>query len=153
MFSKQDLEGDPVSLTPTEQSEWNHVVQQIKLGKYDGCLQDVLEAIQFRAAGGATSFRWRLTWEDLEVTEDNVTLGELVDIEKALDVSWVAINPAKSAQQCVAILEAALKHRSELSEAEVAEKVSELTAGEALECLDQYEVVRPPLEQSTPATT
>ncbi len=142
-----------MTLTPTEQTDWDGFVQQIKLGKYDGNLQDVMTAIQFRAAGGATSFRWQLTLDEVNITEDNVTLGELVDIEKLLDVSWVSINPARSAQQCTAILEVGLRHRTDLDDAAVKKRVGDLTAEEAFECLDQYEVVRPPLEQPTPATT
>lgn len=140
-------------LNPDEQSEWDDFVQHIRLGKYDGHLQDVMSAIQFRAAGGATSFRWRLTFDDVTITEDDITLGELVKIEKALDVSWVSINPARSAEQITTILSVAMKHRTDLSDDEVDETVAAITASEATDALDQYEVVQPPLEQSTPPTT
>lgn len=140
-------------LTPTVQSEWDRFVQDIKLGVYDGHLQDVMTAIQFRAAGGATAFRWRITIDDIEITEDNVTLGELVDIEKALDVSWVSISPARSAQQCVEIMRAGLSHRTDKSPEDVGELVDKMSADEALDAIDQYELRRPPLEQDTPSTT
>ncbi len=140
-------------LSPDQEADWERVVQNTKLGVYDGRLQEIMEAIQFRAAGGATAFRWKLTLEDVEVTEDNVTLGELVDIEKELDVSWVSINPARSAQQCATILRVCVATRSDLSEDAAKEKVDALTAGDILDLIDQYEVVRPPLEQDQQPTT
>ena len=140
-------------LDPKLRSELDRFTQEVKLGVYDGALTDLLGAIQFRIAGGATAFRWRIRWDDLEVTEDNITLGELEDIEKELRVSWASVHPVKSAQQCSTLLRAAMKHRTELTDDEVTEAVGKLTASDALDAIDQYEVRRPPLEAETPTTT
>ena len=52
------------------------IAQHIAAGDLDGELVDLLEVIQARFMEGASSMRWVISFDGLEVAEDDLTLDE-----------------------------------------------------------------------------
>lgn len=127
----------------------------ILAGEFDGHLADVLAAIVKRQQSGFSSMRWRLRLDGVEITEDDMTLAEAKTVEKITNLSWVTIEPTRSAVHMSAILVAAAHHRDGLSIEEAEERVDAHSANEIMGALDQYEVNPSPLENggSSSSTT
>ncbi|GEM_PF-1741291 len=124
-------------------------------GDLDGHLADVLASIVKRQQSGFSTMRWRLRIDDVEITEDDMTLAEAKTVEKITSLSWVMIEPTRSAVHMSAILVAAAHHRDGLTVEAAEERVDAHTANEIMGALDQYEVNPSPLGsgESSSSTT
>ena len=130
----------------------DNVLVDIKAGNFDGDLTDILKAVNFRMSTGQVATRWKIDLDDLEVTEDDMTVGELEQIEKALGINWSQIQPLRSASTAGAMLRVFLQTRGDKSEEEADELVTAMRLDELLKAVERYEVVDPPLDQSEPST-
>lgn len=70
-----------------------------------------------------------LTLDDGEFSTDNLTLEEAEAIEKALEITWFEMNPARSATQCRAIIAVFLARSHE--ETEAVKLAASITVGQA----------------------
>lgn len=134
----------------------NDTLASILAGKADGHLVDIMHAIASRAQSDDVTIGWRIEFDGLEITEENQTLGEVVDVQRITGKGWGEVDPINSPLDLQAILVAGLIERTGKSGKQAAEIVSKLNAETALACLSQYEIVRPPKaedEASTPTTS
>lgn len=121
------------------------VAQYVARGDYDGDLVPILEAIQSRFIEAATSVRWVIDFEDLKVTEDDLTLDEAFAIEKAAGCNWSEIEPVRSAAHCRAIIAVCLGTRCNLTVDEVEKRLAAIKVSELLKGIRREEVSPPPL--------
>jgi hypothetical protein len=125
------------------------IAQHIAAGDLDGELVALLEVIQARFMEGASSMRWLIEFDGLEVAEDDLTLDEAFSIEKAAGCNWSEIEPVRSAAHCRAIIGVCLGTRLKLTQPEVEEKLAKIKVSELLKGIRREEVVPAPLD--TPA--
>lgn len=128
----------------TDSPDIGLIVDQIKSGEYDGELVKLIEAIRARFEHGTTQQRWKITWEDREFTEDDLTLAEASTVEKLTGTSWGLLNPVSSAQECQSIIAACLHHRDGVKLVEAAKTAGAIPAGEAVRAISAYEVEAAP---------
>lgn len=125
---------------------------EIMSGEYDGKLADVLAAIVRRQQDGATAMRWRITFDGLALTEDDLTMAEAKTVEKITGRSWAVINPWQTAADCSAIIVAAVHHREGVPLDEAEGRVDSRPMQDIVSAIEQYEVTPAPLG-STPGST
>lgn len=125
------------------------IVAEIADGRLDGHLFDLLSAVQLRVVAGATAFLWKIEWDDLTVTEEDITLGELVVAERIAGRNWSQLNPSTSAGNCRAVLIATLMNRRDMSEEKATAKVDAQPVHTLLDSIGQYEVSPAPFEDGT----
>lgn len=129
------------------------LIAEVAEGRHDDRLSDLLVAIRVRAEAAAIASTWRLEWDGLVVTEDDVTLDELATAEELSGKNWAQLNPKNSAVNCRSILIAALMHRKALSRAAAEKKVKRLTASAAVDCVSEEVRSPAPLGDSTDEST
>ncbi len=74
-----------------------------------------------------------VTVDGRQFSVDDLTLDEAVEIEKVCGVTWLNINPFRSAEQCRAIISMFL--RRDLGPEEAAKRVGALSVGDALDSI------------------
>lgn len=121
------------------------VAQYVARGDYDGDLVPILEAIQSRFIEAATAVRWVIDFEDLKVTEDDLTLDEAFAIERAAGCNWSEIEPVRSAAHCRAIVAVCMGSRLNLTADEVEKRLAAIKVSELLKGIRREEVTPPPL--------
>jgi hypothetical protein len=125
-------------------SDVSQVVAEILAGRHDGGLLTIVEAVKERLSKGTTRFCWRLRYDDLEVTEETVTVGEIRLVEKSSGVNWMELDPATSAEHFAALLTVLLHTRSGMKSADATAAVEAIPMGELLDHLTQYELAPAP---------
>lgn len=127
------------------------VANWIRAGSFnkDDGVKKILDAIKFQFSTGQIDLKWRLTWDDLVVDEDTLTLGEWEDIEKATKQSWLTMKPASSPRICAAVLSVCYQHRKGMSEDEAREKVRGLNGLKVAEAFTEYLAEDPPKGSAT----
>lgn len=128
-------------------------IAEVAEGRHDGNLHDLMLAIRHRIEAGATAFLWRVTFEDVTVTEEDVTLDEMETAERIAGRNWSQLNPAVSAGNCRALLIAALVSRQGMSEKDARERVGKVAVHSLLDGIDSYEVTPPPFEDGPDGQT
>lgn len=100
------------------------IIEAVVAGELDVDLMHVLNALNQRLVDLNASTMWAISLPDLdlEVTEDDLSLGEYEDLEKQTGRSWATINPVIRAGDAVAIVAVTLRHRHGLSEQDAADK-------------------------------
>ena len=76
---------------------------------------------------------WSVTIDGETVTDEQIRVAEYVDIESRTGIPWGDLNPARSATQAFHILSVMYEVRRELTIAESAMLVGQMTAGQVLE--------------------
>lgn len=112
----------------------------IKSGDYDMSLVKIIEACRDRFAHGNTAQRWAIEYEGETFTQDDLTLAEARTVEKETGGTWAFLNPAGSAQHCIAVVVACLHHRHGLKINEARDKVGGWTVEDAVKAITSYEV-------------
>lgn len=141
-------------MTAKKAVDIDKLVEELLIGRHDARLSDLFAAFRHRVTdlGGAT--RWRLTWDDLVVDEDNLTLLECETAERLSGKTWVSLTPQTAAHDCVAILAAALVHRRGMSASEARDALAALTVKQvADEVLSEYLAVPAPFDSATSTPT
>jgi len=127
--------------TPTAQS----VANRIAAGEYDQHLGTFFEALQVRFADGVATMRWVINFEDVHVTEDDLTLDEAFMIEKVAGCTWGDIEPVRSAAHCRAILAVCMGQRLELKPEEVEARLKSIKVVDLLKSIKRETVYPAPL--------
>jgi hypothetical protein len=130
------------------------VVDDILAGHYDGDLADFIAAARQRVTEGATSLRWRITFDGDTWDEDTITVGEMRFVEQFTGKTWRNIeSPMSSAAVLAAFIVAHLHKVDKMPLAEAIDKVDALTAGAAVDLVSEYEVVTPAPKDGSTAST
>jgi len=125
------------------------VVDDILAGHYDGDLADFIAAARQRVTEGATSLRWRISFDGDTWDEDTITVGEMRFVEQTTGKKWSDIEPpVSSASNLAAFMVGHLHKVKGMTRADAIAKVDELTAKEALDLVSEYEVVKPAPKES-----
>lgn len=118
---------------------------EILAGRYDGHLVELVEAVQQRFNSSDARKFWRITFDDLEWTEETVTLGEVATVERVLGVTWHDIDPAASAGHLQALIAAHLAEGdAELKFGDAMAKAKTMPMGDLLDVLSHYEKTTAP---------
>ena len=125
-----------------------NIANRIAAGDYDTHLGAIFEAFQVRFNEGAVGLRWVINFEDLHVTEDDLTLDEAFKIEKVAGCTWDAIEPVRSAAHCRAILAVCMGDRLNLSVEEVEARLKTVKVVELLKSIKREAVVPAPLDSA-----
>lgn len=125
-------------------AETGEILEGIKAGDHDGSLVDIIEAVRVRLTFGTTAIRWKVTFEDVEYREEDLTLGEASTVERLTGSSWGQLNPESSATECQAIVAACIHHRTGAKLGDAVKKVGEWTAADAAQAIGSYEVDEAP---------
>lgn len=135
----------PVAKDPTDR-----VVAEILDGRHDSRFKEIAEAVQARINTGATRIVWRITLDGDIWDGRTVTAGEVRFVEQITGVSWRDQDPRGSMDQLVAFVVA--HHRANGDDNETAVRKAEaITQEQALEMVDDYELVNPP--KASPGST
>lgn len=147
--------------------ELDDVLAAIADGDLDGSLDQLVAAVVARVQDGRVRFPWRIRFDGDEWTEQSVTAGEMKFAEGVCYVDGVddrgrpfrrratrhEINPRGTAEHAIALLVAHLHKVKGLSLKDAVARAEAVTADELDEMVDEYEVVRPPKDDSGPSTT
>lgn len=104
------------------------VAADIAMGRADGELQELFDALVGRVAEIGAKRRWRVEALGLVVDEDNITLAELETAERLSGRTWLVLDPRQSARSAVAVLASALHHRSGVELVDAQRQAGELSA-------------------------
>lgn len=118
------------------------VVAAIVAGRCDGTLADVIEAVKQRASSGATAICWRVTWGDLVVDEENLTINEWRLVAKQTGKQLGEVHPSDPID-CAAIITAGLVERSGMKPSEAFDSLKTATVVQMLRAVSDYEAVPP----------
>ena len=124
------------------------LAKEIALGRHDEDLPEIVEAVGLRAVERRVEVRWRLTFGDIVIDEDSITVGELCRVEEMTGKTWVVLNPRRSAGAAKAFLQAALEHREDLSAADASARVDAMSASDLAGALTEYVIDDAPFEQA-----
>jgi len=89
--------------------------------------------------------RWVINFEDVHVTEDDLTLDEAFMIEKVAGCTWGDIEPVRSAAHCRAILAVCMGQRLELKPEEVEARLKSIKVVDLLKSIKRETVYPAPL--------
>lgn len=123
------------------------IAAEILDGRQDGQGIDIIfNAIKKRFAEGMSGLRWRITFEslDLDITEDDITLAELSEVEQRTGTTWAAINPEASARHAMEIVRAVLIHRVGRTPEEATRVAGSIPANDMVDCISRYGVTPDP---------
>lgn len=146
-----------MTLTPDE------VVEAIHEGALDGHLETIVAAMVNRVQAGAIEIVWRIRYDGDEWTQKTVTLGELKFAEQHCHVvdaagqrrqaTRIEINPRVTAEHALALIVAHLHKAQGVKLSDAVKRAEAITATELDTMIDEFEVVRPPKDDSTPSTS
>jgi hypothetical protein len=131
-------------------SDTAKVVGEILAGGHDGRVLQIIEAIQVRMRQGSTQTYWRIRYDDLEVTQQSVTVGEmrtacdLLSAARGERVMMLDVHPEAEAGDFIAVLAAVLQHRKNVPFVEAERQIAAVPMGDLMACVDLYEVAPAP---------
>lgn len=144
-------------LTPDE------VVEAIHAGTLDGHLETIVAAMVDRVHAGAIEIMWRIRYDGDEWTQQTVTLGELKFAEQHCHVAdpdgrrrqatRLELNPRVTAEHALGLIVAHLHKAQGVPLADAVKRAEAITATELNAMVDEFEVVRPPKDDSTASTS
>lgn len=126
------------------------VTADILAGRHDGKLIQIIEAIQHRMASGAAQTYWRIRWDDLEVTEQSITAGEMRTVIQYLSaargkrVTVVDVHPELEPGDFIAVLATVLQSRKDIPLKEAEKQIGDVPMADLLAAVDVYEVAPAP---------
>jgi hypothetical protein len=138
------------------------ITTAIAAGEFDGRLDQLVAAAVERVQVGAVSMPWRLRFDGDEWTQESVTVGELAFAEQHC---WVdtpqgrrhatraEIDPRIRTDHLLALVVAHLHKAQSVPLRDATKRAEAITAADLDGIVDEYEVVRPPLDGSLPPET
>ena len=132
------------------QPSLDKLLQEIIIGRHDDRLADLFTVFRTRLEQKGGAVRWRLSWDDIVVDEDNLTLLECETAERLSGKSWITLSPTNSAHDCVSVLTAAVHHRREVTITEARAMLADLTVMDVADKVrSEYLAVPAPLDPPT----
>jgi hypothetical protein len=128
------------------------IIAGIRNGDYDEDIGRILNAITPRFQVGAIGYRWKINLPDLILDEDQLTVGELEDIERVTGLSWTRCdlpNLLSSAKRWSGFLQVLYMSRAGLNADEASERVRGMNALQVAEGITDTTVVDPPKGSGT----
>ena len=125
-----------------------NIANRIAAGDYDDHLGAIYEALQIRFNEGAAGLRWVISFDDLHVAEDDLTLDEAFMIEKVTGCTWDQIEPVRSAGHCRAILAVCMAERLGLSMDDVEARLKTVKVVDLLKGIKREVVSPAPLDSA-----
>ena len=123
------------------------LIAKILAGHHDAELDSINEAIIKRTQEvDGPDVHWKVTLEDLAITEDDLTLDECVRWEKESGFNWRFLRPTNSAQIVTTLLTILYQTRKELSEDDAVAKVGAMKAAQVEAAISSVVVERLPLD-------
>lgn len=126
------------------------VTADILAGRHDGKLVQIIEAIQHRMASGAAQTYWRIRWDDLEVTEQSITAGEMRTVLQYLSaargqrVMMLDVHPEVEPGDFIAVLATVLQSRKDIPLKEAERQIEAIPIADLLAAVDIYEMAPAP---------
>lgn len=105
--------------TTARKTDIQRFLQQVAAGRHDEHLAAIVEAAALRAQSGAVKIGWRITFDGLDVPEDDLTLDEAFKIEQASGINWTDLAPLKSAAHARAVIGVLLETRTGMSDGDI----------------------------------
>lgn len=139
--------------TTAKKTPGERAVADVTAGRCDDELVDILNAINRRATMTSVARRWRVNFDGVSLSEDDLTLDEAVQIEDAAGTTWAMINPMSTAKHCRAILRVMLTSRGSLSGDQADERLAKATVTEIMGALELYGVQPAPFDTASAPTT
>lgn len=128
------------------------LMADIALGRHDGRLTELFSTFVERLSQKGAGVRWRLTWEDVVVDEENLTLIECEMAERLAGKTWLTLDPKRSATDCMSILTAAVSCRRGIPVDQAREALSSLTVHQvANEVRSEYVADPDPFSETSAA--
>lgn len=115
------------------------LLKQIVGGKYDGHLVEIVTAIQGRYSASNSRKLWKINFDGDEWTEETVTLGEVTMAERALELSWLEIDPAEVGAHLATLIAAHIAKRDDVNFSDGLAKAEAMPMGDLLSVLSHYE--------------
>lgn len=127
------------------------IVQSILAGHLDDDLSDILDAIKAREDEGKIEVLWRVAWDGLDITAENLTVAEARTVETMLRQPIHTFNPALSATNVATVAAARLIAGGMTPEAAF-EEIGKVPARDLARAVTVYTVIDPPKDGSPPET-
>lgn len=126
------------------------MIQAIRDGDFDGHELEIVAAVRKRVEQGWVKAGWKLTYDGLEVKEEDLTIAESQIIDRMVDDPRDRFPaPASSPLAIVAHHVAILVHRANYTEEEARKKVEAEPTKSLLGNLSDYTIVDPPKESGS----
>jgi hypothetical protein len=125
------------------------IVDDITAGAFDDDLPELVAAIRGRYA--EVGSYWRVDFDGLDVTEQNITIAEAKLVERMAQTQLRFIDPASSVTQAAAIVQAAMMERRDMKPAIAEESLRRVTANDLSAACSRYVADLP--KDSGPPTT
>ncbi len=113
------------------------VLDDIKAGRLDGSINDIIAAISDRVTAGVVVMRWHVRLGDIDATEEDLTIDEAYRVENESGGNWRDIDPLRSAAHARALLVTLFQTRRGLSYDEAVFEAGQLTVAETLASIKQ----------------
>lgn len=124
------------------------VVSAILAGRCDGKITDIMQAVKSRVEAGEIGICWKVAFDDLEITEENQTINEVLLVNKQTGKDWGGFHPSHSGD-CAAIVVAALVERKGMKASEAFDLIKSRPAVEFVRAVSEYEVASPPKDATS----
>lgn len=129
------------------------VVAAILNGDLDEDVSTIIDAIRERTKLGAVEMCWRVPFDDLDITEENLTVGEAKLIEVATGQPITRLPIAGSAKNIAAVIAAVLMQRQGLKSTDAFALIEGRPVKDLLGSVTEYTVTNPPKDGGEPATS
>lgn len=129
------------------------IVGNILAGAVDGAHDQVLNAIALRLHAVNGGLRWKIDLPDVQVTQDELTLGEARLVQSLAKKSWLTIDPINDVAMTIAVITALLHTRAGLPLDKAVARVDKMPAVDVAQAIKQYTVSLPFDGASSPSST
>lgn len=115
------------------------MIEDIQLGKYDGELIDIAQAVRDRYDEIGRQAKWRITIDGETWDQDTVTIGEVRLVEATTGVNWSQLSPLGSAATATAFIMAHWHKVNGVELHEAWDKADALSAVDVIAAVSEYE--------------
>lgn len=116
------------------------VAAEIDLGRHDGNVGDVFNAIRKRMGEQLAGLPWRITLDGVSFTMDDMSPLALAEVEEITGASWLTLNPETSAVVFKACVVSHLVIDEQWPEPDVIELLRKLKGSDLVAAISRDEV-------------
>ncbi len=124
------------------------VVAQIDMGRHDGNLNGIFDAVRRRMGENLVEFVWRISIDDVSFGVGDMSLMALEAAEVACERSWQVFNPETSAVEYKSLLVCHLSHDMGWDDERIDKRVRSLTMDKMVDSITWAEVSPSPKDTS-----